>query len=335
MRSTPALRDIIIIGGGPAGSACAIWAHQLGLRVLLVEHSSKIGGLQLRSPYVNEWMPGSQGRTGQDIAASLHAHLDAVGVPYRLGIKVNELRLDEHRACWSVCTDQIALSSSFVVVATGSQPRRSGFLESENVGIGPGMSMERIEVKGKSVAILGGGDNAFDQAIFAMKRGARSVDVFCRRPPHGLPKLRTKIDRACVHVGPFHADQPSMTVNGIPFDVFGVQFGFEARVPGRFDLPLEQGYVAVNRFGRVPGLRGVFAAGEVTNYWHPCVTTAYAHGVQVAKTITHEVVGARKVITCTADDADDRSMLSSYGPELSRPTEHTAPPKGVCSNDSY
>ena len=294
--------DLLVVGGGPAGAACALWAHQLGLRVLLLEAGPSVGGLQLRSPYANRWLPGQLGQTGQDVAA---------GVPHVLGFKVDSIRRSRDPD-WELSGQGASgrhgtHRARCVVIASGSTPRRGDFVESEHVGIGPGISMERLAVRDQRVAILGGGDNAFDQAVFALRRGARSVDIFCRRPPHAQAILRRAVPADCVHVGPFVADQARselprgrgeggsprgpqveagpVSVNGRPYDVLGVQFGFEARIPGELRLPLRDGYVDVDRCGAVAGFPGLFAAGEVTNYWHPCVTTAYAHGVQVAKSI--------------------------------------------------
>ncbi len=284
------IEDVLVIGGGPAGAACALWAHQLGMRALLLEAGPVVGGLQLRSPYENRWIPGTQGKTGQEVAASLQAHLDIAAVPHEVNFDVVSIRRCAERAAWEVSNGRATRQASHVVIATGSRPRRCGFVESDGVGVGPGMSMARLDVLDKRVAILGGGDNAFDQAVFALRRGARSVDIHCRRTPRAQPILQRGIPAHCVHVGPILADQMRMTVNDAPYDVIGVQFGFEAWIPNGLRLPLRQGYVEVDRHGAVPGFPGLYAAGEVTNYWHPCVATAYAHGAQVAKSIQSAIL---------------------------------------------
>lgn len=283
------VEDVIVVGGGPAGAACALWAHQLGLRVLLLERGSAVGGLQLRSPYRNRWIPGLQGKTGQAVAASLQAHLDDAGVPHRLGFAAS-FRRHGGLAAWEVSNGRSTHVARHVVIATGTRPRHGGFEESERVGIGPGVSMERLDVAGKRVAILGGGDNAFDQAGFAIQRGARRVDVYCRRAPRAQPILMRPLERRFLHVGPFDADPLAMKVNGVPYDIFGIQFGFEASLPGGLRLPLNDGYVQVDRHGAIPHHPGLFAAGDITNYWHPCVTTSCAHGVQVAKAIQNRML---------------------------------------------
>ena len=297
------MEDVLVIGGGPAGAACALWAHQLGLRVRLLEAGPAVGGLQLRSPYPNRWMPGLQGKTGQEVAASLQAHLEDAAVPHSVNFNAVKIRRGVERAGWEVSNERITHTARCVVIATGTKPRREGFAETDGVGIGPGMSMERLDVAGKRVAILGGGDNAFDQAFFALQRGAGSVDVYCRSTPRALPILQRQVPAHCIHVGPFRADQSRMTVDGTPYDIIGVQFGFEASIPGGLRLPLREGCIHVDRRGAVPEFPGLFAAGEVTNYWHPCVTTSYAHGVQVAKSMQRDMRNSQFAMPCRTDVA--------------------------------
>ena len=287
-----AVEDVIVIGGGPAGAACALWAHQLGLKTLLLEAGSRIGGLQLMSPYLNRWIPGVLGRSGQEVAESLQRHLDLAGVPFVLGVSAQSIEWDRGADTWMVSNGRRTFTAHNLVIATGATPKSTQFVESETVGIGPGMAMERLAVAGKRVAILGGGDNAFDQAAFALQRGATSVDIFSRSAPRANPTLMSKINAISVHIGPFEADQGSMTVNGRSFEILSIQFGFEARVPAGLRLPMTNGYIAVDRHGKVPGLPNLYAAGEVTNYMHPCVATSYAHGVQVAKAISQSRVEA-------------------------------------------
>jgi thioredoxin reductase len=279
-----ALLDVLVIGGGPAGAACALWTHQLGLSTL-VDAGLRIGGLQRFSPYTNVWMPGLVGRTGQEIAMALHAHVVTAGVPHSLGRRVTKLRRDFGQNVWEVVVESRMVLARRLVIATGSRPRSAGFVESDRVGIGPGMSMELLEVEGRRVAILGGGDNAFDQALFALRRGARTVDIHSRSAPRAQPLLQRQFPDKNVHVGPIHVDLQSMTVAGRQYDVLGVQFGFDANLPPGIDFPLREGCIVVDRSGAVPGHEGLYAAGEVTNYWHPCVTTSYGHGIQVAKSI--------------------------------------------------
>lgn len=273
---------VVIIGGGPAGLSCAIWLTKLGVDSLLLEASGILGGLQTRSPYENLWIPGVQGKTGQQVAASIAEHAVDVGAELRVGRPVTAIVRDSEG--FRVATPDGDVHGRFVVIATGSTPRTGGFTFSQTVAIGPGEPMEALDVKGRAVAILGGGDNAFDQARFVRDRGGKAT-VFSRGEPRAQKLLQDLVPDIPVVVGPYEARQADMTVNGQRFDCFGIQYGFEAVVPPGLDLRRQDGYVEVNRFGETSA-PGVFACGEVTDFWHPCVTTSAAHGVQVAKQIS-------------------------------------------------
>jgi len=251
-----------------------------------------------------------QGKTGQEVAASLRAHLEAAAVPHLVNFTAAKIQRSAEHAGWDVPNERATHTAHYVVIATGAKPRREGFVENDRVGIGPGVTTERLNVADKRVAILGGGDNAFDNAIFALRRGARSVDIYCRRAPRAQPILQREIAAQSVHVGPFQADQSRMTVNGTPHDIIGVQFGYEACIPGGLRLPLRDGYINVDRRGSVPEFPSLFAAGEVTNYWHPCVTTSYAHGVQVAKSIQSELLTVSSAVVSSQMDVP-ASLLAS------------------------
>ncbi len=273
-------KEAIIIGGGPAGVAAAIWLTKLGVNAVLLEVAEALGGLQRRSPYENLWIPGVQGKTGQDVARALADHAAAVGVDIRLGCKLEPVRRGFD--AW-VVGDVVA---PYLVIATGSTPRTGEFVSAQTVAIGPGEPMEALDVAGKRIAILGGGDNAFDQARFVRDRGGK-VTIFTRNGPRAQTMLREMLPDVPVVTG-FTADQAAMTVNGQSFDAFGVMFGFEAVVPEGLAPDVDNGYVRVDRFGQT-SLPGVYACGEVTDYWHPCVTTAAAHGIQVARQIATQL----------------------------------------------
>jgi len=279
MPETQPDNQVIIIGGGPAGLACAIWLRKLGVDALLLEASNILGGLQTRSPYENLWIPGVQGRTGQQVAASLAQHAADVGAPVRINCPA--VSIDPG---FKVITPGAVLSAPFIVIASGSTPRTGGFKPSASVAIGPGEPMEALDVKGRRIAILGGGDNAFDQAKFVRDRGGH-VTLFSRNPPRAQKMLQNLVPQVRVMVGPYRASQAKMTVNGEAFDCLGIQYGFEAVVPPGLKLRRSKGYLQVDRFGET-SVTGIFACGEVTDFWHPCVTTSAAHGVQVAKQIS-------------------------------------------------
>lgn len=74
--------------------------------------------------------------------------------------------------------------------------------------------------------------------------------------PRAQQILQWQVSAEAVHAGPFHADAQAMTVNEQPFDVLGVQFGFEASIPRGLRLALDNGYIEVDRHGAVRACRG-------------------------------------------------------------------------------
>lgn len=274
----------IVIGAGPAGAACALWLHQLGCPVLLLEKNLQAGGLQQFSPYENVWIPSVTGRRGQDVAAHIHEQLVTRGVPLQLDVSVERVEKTAEHFEVHLAGGQV-LPARHVVLATGARFKTGGFTPTARLSIGPGKPFESIDVTGKRVAVLGGGDNAFDAYGFAMGRHARECVIFARNL-RAQRKLRDAVPASQVVLGPFHVDADAMTVNGEAFDVISVQYGFEAVVPPGLEALARtpEGYVQADLWGRT-SLPGVYAAGEVANTLHPCVTTSFAHGIQVAKHI--------------------------------------------------
>lgn len=274
----------LIIGAGPAGAACALWLHQLGCPVLLIEKNTQAGGLQALSPYENRWVPSVLGRKGQEIAQAMHEQLLRAGVPLRMAAAAQ--RVSRAPGKFEVLLeDGTVEEGTQLVLATGARFRTGGFKPTDKVAIGPGEPVEAIDLKGKRVALLGGGDNAFDQYVFAVNRGAHDCRIFARSVK-AQKKLQDMVPAEHVVVGPFMADQDTMTVNGEPFDVFVVLFGFEAAVPAGLEelKRTSAGFVEADPWGRT-SMEGVYAAGEVAQTFHPCVVTSFAHGIQVAKDI--------------------------------------------------
>jgi thioredoxin reductase len=278
------MKKIVIIGGGPAGASCALWLHQLGCDVQLIEKYSQAGGLQNASPYVNAWFPSVQGLQGQEIARNFHEHLLDSGVSLRTNTTVRRVHFQEKSLAVDFSDDERVLAH-YLVIATGAKFRTGGFTASERLAIGPGRNFEALDLANKRVAILGGGDNAFDAHRFAMERGAAHAQIFARSL-RAQSVTMNRVPKTCVSLGTFEADERVMKVNGQSFDCISVQYGYEAVVPDGLDK-LERtasGYVLADHWGAT-SLPNVYAIGEVTNTFHPATVTSMAHGIQAAKHI--------------------------------------------------
>lgn len=278
--------DAVIIGAGAAGASCALWLTLMGLRCLLVDGASAPGGLLLRSPYDNPWIAiAPPGITGCELAGNIAAALEQARVAARYGDAVHEISADAGGFTVRLASGA-EIRARHAVLATGVTPATGGLSAAEGVLFGPGPHVLNCDFRGRSVAILGGGDNAFEHALILRERGVGQVHLFARSVRARRAFLE-QIDPADVTPGEAAVDTERRTVNGRPFDLILVMYGFQPR------LPLMRGCApALDPHGHVQvddrcatNHPGLYAIGELTGRMHPAVVTALADGVVAAKAI--------------------------------------------------
>jgi thioredoxin reductase len=179
------------------------------------------------------------------------------------------------------------LRAPYLVLASGVRPADGGFRASENLLIGPGKQIAHRDFRDQSVAILGGGDNAFENYEFIRARGARSVHIFARSI-RARREFLERIPPEDTSVGPYEVEAEAMTVAGQRYDVIVVLYGWTPALEFMRDHPLardERGFVVTDRDSTESSIRNVFAIGEVAQRMHPCCVTSMADGVVAAKEI--------------------------------------------------
>ena len=110
-----------IIGGGPAGCQCALWLKMMGMHPVIIESSNHLGGLQLLSPYQNQWIAGLMDVSGREFAARIQAHLQSKDVPVLFNSEV--ISCKQSAEGFTLITAAAPISARFVVIATGSVQR--------------------------------------------------------------------------------------------------------------------------------------------------------------------------------------------------------------------
>jgi len=281
--------DAIIVGGGPAGASCALWLKQLGLRPCIVERRPSLGGLQNESVSENGWIAPIIGLRGEEVAHSIHTNILAHGIACHLGTAVNsiEMREDGFMVDIGHAMAEGPLRALHLVLASGVRPADGGFREGENLLIGPGKQIAYRDFRDQSVAILGGGDNAFENYEFIRARGARSVHIFARSI-RARREFLERIPLEDTSVGPYEVDAEAMTVAGRRYDVIVVLYGWTPALEFMRNHPLardEKGFVVTDRDSAESSIRNVYAIGEVAQRMHPCCVTSMADGVVAAKAI--------------------------------------------------
>ena len=155
--------DIIIIGGGPAGLTAALYACRANKSVLVIEKAS-FGGQITYSPRV-ENIPGFLDVTGNEFAEKLVEQVLAQNAEVECA---QVLKITDNGEFKTVLTDGGEFTSKAVIVATGAKHRLLG-LEREEEFIGEGISFcavcDGAFYENKTVAVIGGGNSALQEAI--------------------------------------------------------------------------------------------------------------------------------------------------------------------------
>lgn len=296
--------DAAIVGGGPAGVSCAIWLARLGFAPILVEAADAVGGLCRTHPFPDLWNAAQPGLTGPQIADNLALSLQQAGVPVLLSSRAcGVTSLGKGYALHMAGRDE-EIRARHLVLATGVRARGLGRAQGdaddepwpalEGVLIGPGRHIVAQDFRGKSVAVLGGGDNAFENALYALEHGAGSLRVYARSVRAQRQFVR-KLAASHVQTGHYSVDAAARTVDGQPYDLILVFYGWEPCVRYAAELGLQrsaQGFIATDMETAQTSVPDVYAIGEVAQRQHPCVVTALADGVTAAKAIQARIEAA-------------------------------------------
>jgi thioredoxin reductase (NADPH) len=308
-----------VIGGGPAGMSCALWLKNYGLHPVIIEHGPTLGGMARRNPYPNPWLLGWPGAKAHEAAEAFARHIGEAGIevwfntaPQRLVREAGGFGLD-------VLGDEVprSVSCRALVVATGTEfrgtewldlvPNARRFAEQGKLDIGPIPIGETPPPAGTHVALIGGGDNAFDVAHILLQRGVQATIVMRSKAPQAQPRLVARVEaqmrsgRAAVMAGRTVAslgeaagriDLRLDDGTGFEADRIALLFGYQPNTHQAWlaDLALRQddeGYLWVD--GNLQtSCPGVFAVGDVANPAHPCVATAIAAGTMAAREIARQ-----------------------------------------------
>jgi len=175
------LRDLIIVGAGPAGLAAAVYGASEGLDVLVIETNSP-GGQAGSSSKIENYLGFPTGLSGQELAARAIAQTEKFGAKMMVAHSVN--RLDCAKRPFKVVLDNgNKLAARAVVIATGAQynkPRIPNLEKFEGQGIYYGATfMEAQLCESEDVIVVGGGNSAGQAAIF-LAQTARKVYMLVR-----------------------------------------------------------------------------------------------------------------------------------------------------------
>ena len=312
------VRDVIIIGGGPAGYTAALYAARANMSPLVIEGFNWGGQLMITSDVEN--YPG---------------YIDGIMGPEMMAEFLTDdvTRVDLSERPFKVYVGDDEYTARTVIVATGATARQLG-LESERALHGRGVTYcatcDAAFYRDREVVVVGGGDSAMEEALFLTKFASKVTIVHRRDEFRASPIM---IDRARSH------EKIEMLTPYVVEEVLGAEGGKLTGVRLRHletgemrDYPTDGLFVAIghdpttklfvdsldhdeNGYLRTKGkttetnIPGVFAAGDVQDHIYRQAVTAAGSG-------------------CAAALDAERFLAEAEGhPEaaLTAPREHTAP----------
>lgn len=301
------VRDVIIVGSGPAGYTAAVYTARANLKPLLLAGSVTAGGELMNTTDVENYPGFPDGIMGPDLMENFEKQAARFGTEIQFE-DVTELDLDGDIKTVTIGSGETFRARS-IILSTGSAYRELG-LPNEKRLSGHGVSWcatcDGFFFKGQDIAVIGGGDSAMEEALFLTKF-AKSVTVVHRRDALRASKIMA--DRALAH------EKISFIWNTGVEDVLGqdkvtglrlknlvdgtetelavtgvfVAIGNDPRtdlVKDKLELTAE-GTIAVEGRTSQTSINGVFAAGDVIDPTYRQAITASGSGCVAALDVEH------------------------------------------------
>ena len=305
------MRQVIIVGSGPAGYTAAIYVARANLAPLVVASSVEAGGELMNTTDVENFPGFPEGIMGPDLMQRMQAQAERFGAEVLLD-DVTELDLagDIKRVTLGSGETHEALA---VIVATGSAYRKLG-IEHEDRLSGHGVSWcatcDGFFFRQKTIAVVGGGDSAMEEATF-LTRFADKVYVIHRKDSlraskimqdraHNDPKIEfiwntavTALHGESALTGVTLTNTVDGSVRDLELDGLFIAIGNDPRthlVHNKLDLTPE-GTIAVKGRSSHTSLPGVFAAGDVIDPTYRQAVTAAGSGTVAALDAEHYLAG--------------------------------------------
>ncbi|KUM38066.1 thioredoxin-disulfide reductase [Arthrobacter sp. EPSL27] len=301
------VRDVIIVGSGPAGYTAAVYTARANLKPLLLAGSVTAGGELMNTTDVENYPGFPEGIMGPDLMENFEKQAARFGTEIQFE-DVTDLDLEGDIKTVTIGSGETFRARS-IILSTGSAYRELG-LPNEKRLSGHGVSWcatcDGFFFKDQDIAVIGGGDSAMEEALFLTKF-AKSVTVVHRRDTLRASKIMA--DRAMAH------EKINFIWNTGVEDVLGqdkvtglmlknlvdgtetelavtgvfVAIGNDPRtdlVKGKLDLTAE-GTIAVEGRTSKTSLQGVFAAGDVIDPTYRQAITASGSGCVAALDVEH------------------------------------------------
>lgn len=296
--------DVIVLGAGPAGLAAGIYGKRAGFNILVLDTSSISGG-QILNTYEIDNYPGFPGVSGTQLADAMKNHCEKLGVEFARG-KVSSI-IDKGETK-ELITKKQSFEAKTVIIATGASNRKLGCPGEEELsglGVSYCATCDGAFFKGKTVAVVGGGDVALEDAIY-LSRFCTKVYLIHRRDEfRGAKVLQDKVNSidniVIIYDTVVNSIEGTASVESINIHNNKTEENSALKVDGIFiavgtvpntgflsDLVAvdSKGYIVADETCKT-SREGIYAAGDVRTKQLRQVITATADGANAITSIQH------------------------------------------------
>jgi thioredoxin reductase (NADPH) len=298
--STNEVREIIVIGGGPAAYTAALYSARANLNPLVIEGFAWGGQLMITSDVEN--YPGyADGVLGPEMMQDLRRQAERFGTEF---LTDDVTKVDFSERPFRVWVGDDEYRAEAIVVSTGANARQLG-LGSEKRLQGRGVSYcavcDAAFFKEKEIVVVGGGDSAMEEATFLAKFASKVTVIHRRESFRASPimvdrarsndKIEFLLDSVVEEVlgeetvtGVVVRNLKTNERTELPADGFFVAIGHDpntALFRGQLDMD-EAGYIETKGKTTETNVEGVFAAGDVQDHVYRQAVTAAGSGCMAA-----------------------------------------------------
>ncbi len=318
---------VVIIGGGVAGMSCALWLKQLGLAPEIIERNTSLGGELQNIDRINRWVLGFQGLSSQELAKHYSNHIieEAISISFNCKlVAVEKTATDFSVYLQNTEGNQRVLSAQALVIATGVRPsgadvfsKTPGFsalFVTGLIGCFPTDHLSQLEqLRGKRVAVIGGGDNAHFTTHDVAAVTAQTY-LLMRSPAKAQQKIRHEVlelidqgqviafsqvqiiafSQTAAGIELLFSTSNSVVTNIVVDRVF-VRIGYTANSEFLQSFKhlaniktLSGGYIETDPVKHT-SIKSVYAIGDVANPQLQSVVTAIADGAIAARTVANDI----------------------------------------------
>ncbi|WP_062209738.1 thioredoxin-disulfide reductase [Streptomyces sp. NBRC 109706] len=297
------VRNVIIIGSGPAGYTAALYTARASLNPLVFEGAVTAGGALMNTTEVENFPGFQEGIMGPDLMDNMRAQAERFGAEL---IPDDVTAVDLSGEIKTVTDTAGAIHrAKAIIVTTGSQHRKLGLPQEDELsgrGVSYCATCDGFFFREQDIAVIGGGDTAMEEATF-LSRFARSVTVIHRRDTlraskamqeraFADPKISFLWDSEVAEIQGTDGKLSGLVVRNtksdekseLPLTGLFVAIGHDPRVElfkGVLDLD-EEGYISVDSPSTRTNVPGVFAAGDVVDHTYRQAITAAGTGCSAA-----------------------------------------------------